>query len=61
MALVMLTQYFDTLKDIGTKTGSSTIFLPNSPGGANDYMTQILASLRSVKDAPHSAPPPPAK
>jgi hypothetical protein len=28
--LVLLTQYFDTLKDIGTKAGASTIFLPNT-------------------------------
>jgi regulator of protease activity HflC (stomatin/prohibitin superfamily) len=47
MALVLLTQYFDTLRDIGTRGGSSTIFLPNSPGAANDFMTQILAGLRA--------------
>jgi regulator of protease activity HflC (stomatin/prohibitin superfamily) len=46
MALVLLTQYFDTLKDIGTKTGNNTIFLPNNPGAANDFMTQILGGLR---------------
>src|ERR1700678_1301435 len=46
MALVLLTQYFDTLKDIGTKTGNNTIFLPNNPGAANEFMTQILAGLR---------------
>jgi len=57
MALVLLTQYFDTLKEIGTRTGSSTVFLPNSPGAANDYLTQILAGLRSVKNAsPGSTP-----
>jgi regulator of protease activity HflC (stomatin/prohibitin superfamily) len=48
MALVLLTQYFDTLKDIGTKQGNNTIFLPNSPGAANDFMTQILAGLRGT-------------
>src|SRR5579871_3325447 len=37
MALVLLTQYFDTLKDIGTKQGNNTVFLPNSPGAANDF------------------------
>ncbi|HEY0796726.1 MAG TPA: SPFH domain-containing protein [Acidisarcina sp.] len=46
MALVLLTQYFDTLKDIGAHAGSNTIFLPNSPSAANDYLTQILAGLR---------------
>jgi regulator of protease activity HflC (stomatin/prohibitin superfamily) len=61
MALVLLTQYFDTLKDIGTKSGSSTIFLPNSPGAASDYLTQIIAGLRSVREAgAHPSTPPPA-
>jgi len=46
MALVLLTQYFDTLRDIGTKGSSSTIFLPNNPGAANDFQTQILAGLK---------------
>jgi regulator of protease activity HflC (stomatin/prohibitin superfamily) len=46
MALVLLTQYFDTLRDIGTRSGATTLFLPNSPGAANDFMTQILAGLR---------------
>src|SRR6185503_15295420 len=46
MSLVLLTQYFDTLRDIGTRGGTNTIFLPNHPGAANDFMTQILAGLR---------------
>jgi hypothetical protein len=46
MALVLLTQYFDTLRDIGTRGGTNTIFLPNSPGAAHDFQTQILAGLR---------------
>jgi regulator of protease activity HflC (stomatin/prohibitin superfamily) len=48
MALVLLTQYFDTLKEIGTKPGSTTLFLPNNPGAANDFMQQILAGLRGA-------------
>jgi regulator of protease activity HflC (stomatin/prohibitin superfamily) len=47
MGLVLLTQYFDTMRDIGTKGGSSTIFLPNNPGAANDFQAQILAGLRA--------------
>jgi regulator of protease activity HflC (stomatin/prohibitin superfamily) len=66
MALVLLTQYFDTLRDIGTKGGSSTIFLPNNPGAANDFQTQILAGLKGSMmgntvnaTVPRPAPPPP--
>ncbi len=52
MALVLLTQYFDTLRDIGTRGGTNTLFIPNSPGSANDFMSQILAGIRggTVKD-----------
>jgi regulator of protease activity HflC (stomatin/prohibitin superfamily) len=46
MALVLLTQYFDTLRDIGTRGGTNTLFLPNNPGASNDFQTQILAGLR---------------
>jgi regulator of protease activity HflC (stomatin/prohibitin superfamily) len=70
MALVLLTQYFDTLKDIGTKSGNNTVFLPNSPGAANDFMTQIMAGLKGSMNAGsgsggmgvpvvNPAPPPP--
>src|SRR5277367_2878203 len=55
MALVLLTQYFDTLKDIGTKAGNNTIFLPNNPGAANDFMTQILGGLRGSMNATYGA------
>jgi regulator of protease activity HflC (stomatin/prohibitin superfamily) len=46
MALVLLTQYFDTLRDIGTRGGTNTLFLPNSPGAAGEFQSQILAGLR---------------
>lgn len=46
MALVLVTQYFDTLRDIGTRGGTSTLFLPNGPGAANDFMQQVLAGIR---------------
>jgi len=48
MALVLMTQYFDTLRDIGTRGGTNTIFLPNNPGAAHDFQTQILAGLRGA-------------
>ncbi len=47
MALVLLTQYFDTLKDIGIRSNTNTLFLPNNPGAANDFMQQIIAGLRA--------------
>ncbi|HXC96857.1 MAG TPA: SPFH domain-containing protein [Edaphobacter sp.] len=65
MALVLLTQYFDTLKDIGTRNGTNTLFLPNNPGAANEFLTQILAGLRGnrgpiqLPSLPQVDPPPP--
>jgi hypothetical protein len=43
--MVLLTQYFDTLRDIGTAGRSNTILLPNNPGAVNDLLTQILAGF----------------
>lgn len=60
MALVLLTQYFDTLRDIGTRGGTNTLFLPNNPGAAADFQTQILAGLRggNQHDTPQAPAPP---
>ncbi len=45
MSMVLLTQYFDTLRDIGTTGHSNTILLPNQPGTVNDLLTQIVAGF----------------
>jgi regulator of protease activity HflC (stomatin/prohibitin superfamily) len=49
MAMVLLTQYFDTLRDIGTLGKSNTILLPNQPGTVNDLLTQIMAGFEATK------------
>ena len=41
MALVLMTQYFDTLKDIGAQTRSNTILLSHSPAAMPEFMQQI--------------------
>jgi regulator of protease activity HflC (stomatin/prohibitin superfamily) len=41
MTLVLLTQYFDTLKEIGAQAHSNTILMPHSPGGMADFYQQI--------------------
>jgi regulator of protease activity HflC (stomatin/prohibitin superfamily) len=58
MALVLLTQYFDTLRDIGTRGGTNTLFLPNNPGASNDFQTQILAGLRGGEPPKPGIDPP---
>jgi regulator of protease activity HflC (stomatin/prohibitin superfamily) len=49
MAMVLMTQYFDTLREVGITGKSATILLPSSPGTVNDLMTQILAGFQAVK------------
>jgi regulator of protease activity HflC (stomatin/prohibitin superfamily) len=49
MAMVLLTQYFDTMREVGVMGKSSTIFLPSSPGTVNDLMTQIMAGFQATK------------
>jgi hypothetical protein len=43
MDLLLLTQYFDTLKDIGNHGGKKTLFLQHGPAS----VTELQASLRS--------------
>lgn len=39
--LMMVTQYFDLLKDVGTHGNASTIFLNHNPGTVGDISSQI--------------------
>jgi hypothetical protein len=45
MQLVMVTQYFDTLKSIGENDRTNTLFLAHSPGAVRDLSDQILQSM----------------
>ncbi len=49
MAMVLMTQYFDTLREVGVSGKSATILLPSSPGTVNDLMTQIIAGFQAIK------------
>ena len=45
MQLVMVTQYFDTLKSIGESDKTNTLFLSHSPSAVKDVSEQILDSM----------------
>lgn len=45
MNLVLMTQYFDTLKEIGTTGTSNTILIPHSPGGMDDISAQMRDAI----------------
>ena len=51
LSLILTTQYFDTLKEIGGKDGTKVIFLPQSPVGAHDVESLIRNAIISSQEA----------
>ncbi|GMH42871.1 hypothetical protein BSKO_10790 [Bryopsis sp. KO-2023] len=49
MKMMMVTQYFDTLKDVGTHTGNNAMFLPHQPGAVGEVTAQIHKSFFDMK------------
>jgi len=45
MQLVLVTQYFDTIKSIGELDKTNTLFLSHSPGAVKEISDQILQSM----------------
>ena len=45
MSLVLMTQYFDTLKEIGATARSNTILIPHSPGNLTELTDQIRNAM----------------
>ncbi len=58
MQLVLVTQYFDTLKSIGESDKTNTLFLSHSPGAVKEISAQILESML-VADRAKTEPPAP--
>ena len=57
MQLVLVTQYFDTLKAIGESDGTNTLFLPHSPSAVKDISDQILQAMVIANRSNPAAPP----
>ena len=51
MNVILLTQYFDTIKKIGEGQNTTTIFLPASPTSPVDFMNQLSALNIAKKDS----------
>src|SRR6202050_5577306 len=51
MQLVLITQYFDTIKSIGELDKTNTLFLSHSPGAVRDISDQILQSMLTADRA----------
>jgi len=59
MNLVLMTQYFDTLKEIGLSSRSNTILIPHSPGGMGDISEQMRNAIITANEVSkhHDAAP----
>eukprot|EP00252_Welwitschia_mirabilis_P006164 TRINITY_DN16924_c0_g1_i1.p1 TRINITY_DN16924_c0_g1~~TRINITY_DN16924_c0_g1_i1.p1 ORF type:complete len:287 (-),score=69.40 TRINITY_DN16924_c0_g1_i1:374-1234(-) len=45
MDMVLVTQHFDTMKEIGASSKSSSVFIPHGPGAVRDVAEQIRNGL----------------
>jgi hypothetical protein len=56
MEMMLITQYFDMLKDVGSSNRSATVFIPHQPGGIADIGSQIRAGFLQANAAhtPHT-------
>ena len=55
MNLVLMTQYFDTLKDIGLSSKSNTILIPHSPAGMGDLSEQMRNAIITANEVSFSS------
>ena len=51
MQLVLITQYFDTLKSIGESDKTNTLFLSHSPGAVKEISEQLMQSMLAAEKA----------
>lgn len=58
MQLVLMTQHYDTVKEIGSSSRANTIFVPYTPGGMSDLAAQMRDALISANAVPIAAPGP---
>ncbi len=55
MNLVLMTQYFDTLKDVGLSSNSNTIMIPHSPAGMQDLSEQLRNAMITANEVSKSS------
>ncbi|MED6144171.1 Hypersensitive-induced response protein 4 [Stylosanthes scabra] len=51
MDLIMVTQYFDTIKDLGNSSKNTTVFIPHGPGHVRDITHQIRMGMMEAATA----------
>lgn len=57
MDMVMVTQYFDTMKEIGNSSKNTTIFIPHGPGHVQDVAEQVRNGIIQGNAIPGEAGP----
>lgn len=50
MNLVLMTQYFDTLKEVSNSSKTNTILVPHSPAGMNDLQEQMRNAMVTAQE-----------
>lgn len=50
MNLIVLSQYFDTVKSIGSSNNSKVMFMNPAPGGAQDIIQQLSSAIETGKE-----------
>lgn len=55
MNLVLMTQYFDTIKDIGLSGKGNTILIPHSPGGMQDISSEMRNAIITANEVNNSS------
>ncbi|KAG7021501.1 Hypersensitive-induced response protein-like protein 1, partial [Cucurbita argyrosperma subsp. argyrosperma] len=53
MDMVLVTQYFDTMKEIGAASKSTSVFIPHGPGAVRDVASQIRDGLLQGASSSH--------
>jgi regulator of protease activity HflC (stomatin/prohibitin superfamily) len=51
MTLVLMTQYYDMLTDVGKNSRTNTIMLPHTPGAVGELREQIISAIETGKVA----------
>jgi hypothetical protein len=50
MNIVLMTQYFDTLKEIGATSTTNTLLIPHSPSAVADLSEQIRTAMLTTDE-----------
>jgi len=54
MNVVMITQYLDTIRDLGASSNMNTILLPHGPGAVTDLASQMREAFITSNQVPHA-------